>query len=181
MPLCIGGQRSTVCGGPGRSRPTPECEGGRSGALGAGSCRFFLPDEESREAEAKCDARRAAGSFTGAAGMHRAPQPNHRCRASSRLPCGDDDAAERALPGPMPGFAGGGRTWRDARRPSGSGVNRLSLFRQAPSLEDFSLRPTEYRGLVLGLLLVAVVPTCPGGLAGTASRLASRWSRSARA
>jgi branched-chain amino acid transport system permease protein len=48
-------------------------------------------------------------------------------------------------------------------------------------LEDFSLRLTEYRGLVVGLLLVAFVIAFPGGLAGTASRLASRWSRPARA
>jgi branched-chain amino acid transport system permease protein len=47
--------------------------------------------------------------------------------------------------------------------------------------EDFSLRLTEYRGLVLGLLLVAVVFAFPGGRAGTASPLTSRWSRPARA
>lgn len=48
-------------------------------------------------------------------------------------------------------------------------------------LEDFSLRLTEHRDLVLGLLLVAVVFAFPGGLSGTASRLASRWSPVARA
>ena len=47
-------------------------------------------------------------------------------------------------------------------------------------LEDISLRLTEYRGLVLGLLLVAVVFVFPG-IAGTATRLASGWSRPARA
>jgi len=39
---------------------------------------------------------------------------------------------------------------------------------------------TEYRGLVLGLPLVAVVFVFPG-IAGTATRLASGWSRPARA
>ena len=48
-------------------------------------------------------------------------------------------------------------------------------------LEDLSSRVTEYRGLVLGLLLVAVVFVFPGGLAGAATRLASRWFRPARA
>ena len=47
---------------------------------------------------------------------------------------------ERALPGPVPGFAGDsrtGRTWPDARRPSRAGVNRSS------GLDNLKLPPGE--------------------------------------
>lgn len=43
------------------------------------------------------------------------------------------------------------------------------------TLEDVSLRWVEYRGLVLGLLLIVVVFAFPGGMGGSLARLLARW------
>jgi branched-chain amino acid transport system permease protein len=44
-------------------------------------------------------------------------------------------------------------------------------------LQDIALRWTEYRGLVLGAILVVVVQAFPGGVAGAATALVDRIMR----
>lgn len=48
-------------------------------------------------------------------------------------------------------------------------------------LEDISLRLVKYRGLTLGVLLIAVVFTFPGGVAGSVTQLVNKWVRHVRA
>ena len=48
-------------------------------------------------------------------------------------------------------------------------------------LEDLSLRGIEYRGIVLGVLLITIVFAFPGGVVGSAARVLAKFSRAARA
>lgn len=49
------------------------------------------------------------------------------------------------------------------------------------AVEDISLRLVAYRSMALGVLLIAVVFTFPGGVAGSATQLVNKWARQMRA